>query len=351
MGFFKSLKKAFKKVTSGIKKVVKKAVRGVKKVVKKIASSKLLKAIAIAAAIYITGGAAISAFSGGTATGWAGAWASGATNIAAGTGLTATGAAAGTWTAAAQTAAGYLATPFAAAGTALGTAAAAVTDFTGLTTEAGRTAQTAQQAAITGQTATTATTSLTEDQILQGLNPAELAQSSALPSATSVEAQLASSTQTAFEAGSNMLKVEPGSLNIPTFLPDAASVVGTPVQQLAQTVPNALGITPIEAATAETASWAARNPLTSSFLGGAATVAKMTGSAILSGYIGSQFQEDPRVSPSGKDHEGSSRFNPLQIYAAEQGIDYGDMDKYFTFNNIGDTSNMPLFQQQTIGIT
>ena len=145
-----------------------------------------------------------------------------------------------------------------------------------MTTEAGRTAQTAQQAAITGQTATTATTSLTEDQILQGLNPAELA---------------------------------------------------------------------------ETASWAARNPLTSSFLGGAATVAKMTGSAILSGYIGSQFQEDPRVSPSGKDYEGASRFNPLQIYAAEEGIDYGDMDKYFTFNNIGDTSNMPLFQQQTIGIT
>tara|TARA_R110000787_G_scaffold156482_1_gene270400 strand:+ start:1928 stop:2977 length:1050 start_codon:yes stop_codon:yes gene_type:complete len=349
MGFFKSLKKAFKKVTSGIKKVVKKAVRGVKKVVKKIASSKLLKAIAIAAAIYITGGAAISAFSGGTATGWAGAWASGATNIAAGTGLTATGAAAGTWTAAAQTAAGYLATPFAAAGTALGTAAAAVTDFTGLTTEAGRTAQTAQQAAITGQTATTATTSLTEDQIIQGLNPAEVAQAGALPSATSVEAQLASSTQTAFNAGSGTTTA--GGLNIPTTLPSASYATGAPAQQLAQTVPNALGITPIEAATAETASWAARNPLTSSFLGGAATVAKMTGSAILSGYIGSQFQEDPRVSPSGKDYEGASRFNPLQIYAAEEGIDYGDMDKYFTFNNIGDTSNMPLFQQQTIGIT
>ena len=73
MGFFKSIKKAFKKITRGIKKVIKKTVKGIKKVVKKIASSKILKAIAIAAMIYITGGAAIGAFSGGTATGFAGA--------------------------------------------------------------------------------------------------------------------------------------------------------------------------------------------------------------------------------------------------------------------------------------
>ena len=278
MGFFKSLKKAFKKVTSGIKKVVKKAVRGVKKVVKKIASSKLLKAIAIAAAIYITGGAAISAFSGGTATGWAGAWASGATNIAAGTGLTATGAAAGTWTAAAQTAAGYLATPFAAAGTFLGNTAAAVTDFTGITTEAGR----------------HGVESIAYDPVNQGFLD---------------------------------MKTTGSYINKSGAIVRGGDALVTPVVK-------------------ET--FATKHPLTSSFLAGAAAT---TGSAILSGYIGSQFQEDPRVSPSGKDYEGASRFNPLQIYAAEEGIDYGDMDKYFTFNNIGDTSNMPLFQQQTIGIT
>jgi|TARA_R110002073_G_scaffold8258_3_gene46008 hypothetical protein len=139
MGLFKKLKKAFKKITGGIKKAVKGVLKGVKKVVKKISKSKLFKAIVIAAAIYVTGGAAISAFTGGTATGFAGSWMAGATNLAAGTGLTATGAAAGTWTAAAQTAAGVLATPFAAVGTALGSGAAAVTDFTGLTTAAGRT--------------------------------------------------------------------------------------------------------------------------------------------------------------------------------------------------------------------
>ena len=35
MGFFKSIKKAFKKITRGIKKVIKKTVKGIKKVVKK----------------------------------------------------------------------------------------------------------------------------------------------------------------------------------------------------------------------------------------------------------------------------------------------------------------------------
>jgi len=64
MGLFKKLKKAFKKITSKVKKVVKKVVKGVKKVVKKIGSSKILKAIAIAGAAIVTGGAALGAFGG-----------------------------------------------------------------------------------------------------------------------------------------------------------------------------------------------------------------------------------------------------------------------------------------------
>lgn len=64
MGFFKSIKKAFKKIIRGVKKVVKKVVKGVKKVAKKIASSKILKALAIAAAVIVTGGAALTAFGG-----------------------------------------------------------------------------------------------------------------------------------------------------------------------------------------------------------------------------------------------------------------------------------------------
>jgi len=64
MGLFSKIKKAFKKIIKGVKKIVKKVVKGVKKVVKKIGSSKILKAIAIAAAIVVTGGAALTAFGG-----------------------------------------------------------------------------------------------------------------------------------------------------------------------------------------------------------------------------------------------------------------------------------------------
>jgi hypothetical protein len=64
MGLFSKLKKAFKKIGKAVKKVVKKVVGGVKKVVKKISSSKILKALAIAAAIIVTGGAALTAFGG-----------------------------------------------------------------------------------------------------------------------------------------------------------------------------------------------------------------------------------------------------------------------------------------------
>ena len=64
MGLFSKIKKAFKKVVKGVKKVVKKVVKGVKKVVKKIGSSKILKALAIAAAVVVTGGAALTAFGG-----------------------------------------------------------------------------------------------------------------------------------------------------------------------------------------------------------------------------------------------------------------------------------------------
>ena len=64
MGLFSKIKKAFKKIIKGVKKVVKKVVKGVKKIAKKIGSSKILKAIAIAAAIVVTGGAALTAFGG-----------------------------------------------------------------------------------------------------------------------------------------------------------------------------------------------------------------------------------------------------------------------------------------------
>ena len=345
MGLFKSLKKAFKKVTSGIKKVVKGVVKGVKKVVKKISSSKILKALAIAAAVVVTGGAAIAAFTGGTAaSGTFAGWMMNASQAVTGGSLF------GTSTALARgagTAAKFIASPFKAVGTALGTAAATVTDFTGLTTEAGRTAQSAQQAAITGQTATTATTSLTEDQIIQGLNPAEVAQAGALPSATSVEAQLASSTQTAFNAGSGTTTA--GGLNIPTTLPSASYAAGAPAQQLAQTVPSALGVSPTSTSVEAVSTWAQRNPRTSSFLG---TVGTGVATSVATGYAMQQIAGDPELqgSMSGLRTEGATQFDPLQVYAANRGIADSDISKYFTFGNTPEAGNMPLFQQQTIGV-
>ena len=67
MGIFKKLKKAFKKVTGFVKKTIKKTINAVKKVGKKIKSSKILKALLIAAAIVVTGGAALTAFGSGGA--------------------------------------------------------------------------------------------------------------------------------------------------------------------------------------------------------------------------------------------------------------------------------------------
>jgi len=64
MGIFKKLKKVFKKVTGFVKKHIKRTIKAVKKVSKKIRSSKILKALAIAAAIVVTGGAALTAFGG-----------------------------------------------------------------------------------------------------------------------------------------------------------------------------------------------------------------------------------------------------------------------------------------------
>jgi len=78
MGLFSKIKKAFKKVVGGVKKAVKGVFKGVKKVVKKISSSKLLKALVIAGALIVTGGAAIGAFGGKLATTQIGGWMVGA---------------------------------------------------------------------------------------------------------------------------------------------------------------------------------------------------------------------------------------------------------------------------------
>jgi len=363
MGLFKSIKKAFKKVTNGIKKAVKGVVKGVKKVVKKISSSKILKALAIAAAVVVTGGAAVAAFTGGTAaSGTFAGWMMNASQAVTG------GTLFGTSTALARgagTAAKFIATPFKAVGTALGSAAATVTDFTGLTTEASRTGiNVSQQAAIAGQPVTTPMPSLSEDQILQGLNPAEVAKAQQdaffMPS-TSVESQLASSTQAAFESGSAIgtstgvvsptLTTTAGSFNVPTALPSASYATGTPAQQLAQTVPSALGIPPVEASVsvAEKLSLTEKYPKTTAFIASAA--GSMAGK-VFDAYTDSLLAGDPRGREGGTlGDEGGARKDPISVYTNELNINPDDYSKYFTFSNTIEAGNMPLFQQQTIEVT
>ena len=114
MGF---LKKIVKKVKKGIKKIG----SGVKKVFKKLKKSKLLKTIAIVGAALVTGGAAVGAFGGSLASSTIGKALIASKNFIMGIpGVS------------------FVAKPFEYAGTMLGTGAGKVTDFLGVTTEAGR---------------------------------------------------------------------------------------------------------------------------------------------------------------------------------------------------------------------
>jgi len=126
----KALKKVVKKVGKGIKKVVKK----VGKVVKKVTKSKLFKAIATIGAIVVTGGAALSAFGAtggaGTFTGWM------MSKSAAITGGTLFGQGAQGLAGFGNTVTQLMSKPFEYVGSAIGSGARAVTDFTGITTPA-----------------------------------------------------------------------------------------------------------------------------------------------------------------------------------------------------------------------
>ena len=136
MGLFSGIKKVFKKVIGGVKKVIKKVVGGVKKVVKKIGSSKILKALLIAAAVVVTGGAAIGAFGGSFATSTFGSWMVGASQKVLGGTLFGTGATS-TLGKFAQGTGNFLskmaAKPFGAIGSTIGNVAGGATDLLGIT--------------------------------------------------------------------------------------------------------------------------------------------------------------------------------------------------------------------------
>jgi len=312
MGLFKKFRKGIKKIVKGVKKGIKKVVKGVKKVVKKIGSSKILKALAIAAAVVVTGGAALGAMGATAASGGFTGWMVGASSAISSVPVL-----------------GTVMAPFKALGTGIGTVGSK------LGVNLGQTAS--QQAAIAGQPTAvpSATSGLSQQQILN-TNPAKLAQQT-----TAGGINLPSTLPTA--------QTTAGGINLPASLPSGAGATGTVSQQLAQTVPQGLGV-PSTASTAQAAqSFASKYPKTSAFLG---TVGTNVATSVATGYAMQQLAGDPEETGSmaGLRTEGATDFDPLRVYAAERGIADTDISKYFTFSNAPEGGNMPLYRQETLEI-
>ena len=342
MGLFKKLKKAFKKVTGAVKKVVKKVVKGVKKVVKKVSSSKILKALAIAAAVVVTGGAAIGAFTGGTAaSGTFAGWMMNASQAV--TGFTVGG-----------VNVGAIMKPFASVGKTLGNVAAGVTDFTGITTEAGRTGS-VQASTLSGQpfgiesTATegvvSSGTQLTTEQILAGETPASIARASQMPSA-----------QGALNLPSTLPSSVPGAttvsgyqLNIPTTIPGATGVSAgaEATEQLAVNVPKVLGKTP----TTEVVKTGFFDTTAGRVV---SSVGTTVGTAALTGMTQQYIAGDPQQqgSMSGAAYEGEEFMDPIKVFASQKGIDTDGIYQHIMYGNSDPSSQYgnELYRQQTFGV-
>lgn len=297
MGLFSKIKKAFKKVTGAVKKVVKKVVKGVKKVVKKIGSSKILKALAIAAAVVVTGGAAVAAFTGGTAaSGTFAGWMMNASQAVTGGSLF------GTSTALARgagTAAKFIASPFKAIGTTAGNLAASVTDFTGLTTESSRIGITPEMQTAIDTAQVQAGVSGTGPTTLAGQNQAALeAAKTAGASPETLKALEAMNVKNASSVKPGFWQSTPGKV-----IRDVGTGVATQVA---------------------------------------------TGAAMQ--YI--QGDPEQQGSMSGAAYEGSEFMDPLKVYAAQQGINTDGIYQHMMYGN-ADPSSMygnELYRQQTVGI-
>ena len=308
MGLFKSLKKAFKKVTGFVKKNIKRVVKFTKKQVKRIKSSKILKALALAAIVIVTGGAALGAMGATTGAGLFGsAAAAGGTGFAGwmtGTAASITGSSA---------IAGALSAPFTALGSAIGSTALALG------------VPAISNAAVAAP--------LTSASVTAGLNlPTTIPGATAVPGATSSVA----------------------GLNLPTTIPGAsaaASATGTAAQQLAVTVPASLGLPAAEAAS---------TGFFSTKLGGVVkTAATVGGTALLNagaGALAAKYVNGEGDTVGGEGaraaYEGAEVMDPLQVHAAKQGINTDDIYSHMMYGNQDPSTQYSnqLYQQQTFGV-
>jgi hypothetical protein len=335
MGLFKKLKKAFKKVTGFVKKVVKKTVKAVKKVGKKIGSSKILKALAIAAAAVVTGGAALGAMGATASAGGFTGWMVGASNAI--TGATVAG-----------LNVGAVMKPFAAVGSAIGTGVSAVTGIN-LATPAASIPGTIPSAAGTGATGTAATgaSTLTAPAAIT-TNPAAAAQASTaasrgalnvtasgLPGAASVSS---TGIPTIGAAGSGTL-----ASNVTAGMSAAQASTVAGLQSGA--------ITTSQIAAPAQASWFARHPKLTAAAGFVGTT---VGGAALTGMTQQYIAGDPeqRGSMAGAAVEGGEYLDPLKVYAAQQGISTDSIYQNMMYGNQDPSTQYgaELFRQQTFGV-
>jgi hypothetical protein len=306
MGLFSKIKKGFKKIFKGIKKVVKKVVKGVKKVVKKISSSKILKALAIAAAVIVTGGAALTAFGGTMGTGVAGQF--------------------GTWMmSTSQSVLG---------GTAFGSAAGkkGITKF--LTQAGNFAAKTVAKpfGAVGGAAGSTARVGLN---IVTGAEGGAFAPGTA----TGAPAPFSGAALTGQKVTdlSNVAYDETkGFYNIET----GAKLTESQISQLPKDYTSFAGGT--EASK------------TSFFDSTAGNVLQTVGTNVLTGAAMQYIQGDPEQqgSMSGAAYEGGEYMDPLKVYAAQQGINTDDIYSHMMYGNQDPSSQYgnDLYRQQTFGV-
>jgi len=289
MGLFKKIKKAFKKVVKGVKKAVKGVVKGVKKVAKKIGSSKILKALAMAAAVIVTGGAAIGAIGGTAATSTFGSWMVGASSAITSVPVV-----------------GTLFKPFAAAGKLGGNIIGGTTDLLGITDKATR-----------------------------------------MGYKLDASGKYVVDTTKTFSTGKGQKFFKPFETKGQTLAGAKAGNYGTIGVGKVVDPTGAVGKGTLSSGTG---TLAATSGSTTGNLFKQAAISQgfsLAGSAVANEY----FSEDPRGTSDSLFLETKSPLSPIQIYAAENNIDFGDIYANPTYGT-GDPyymMNAALYNQDTIG--
>ena len=311
MGLFKKIKKAFKKVVKGVKKAVKGVVKGVKKVVKKIGSSKILKALAIAGAVIVTGGAAIGAFGGKLAATKFGSWMVGASQkVLGGTLFGTVKAGQPVLNVLRQTgnfASKMIAKPFGAAGKAIGSVAGGTTDLLGITDKASRMGYK-----------------------LDASGKFVIDSSKTFKDAGYFTEDIAGKTLAEVKA-SNLGTIGTGKV----IDPDTGKFVSGTIDSTTKAINVGESL--------------ATEPSTGSLFKQAAISQSMSlaGSAVANRY----FAEDPRGQADSLFLETSNPLSAIQLYAAENNIDFEDIYNNPTYGT-GDpyyAMNASLYTQDTIG--